>query len=352
MGYNVVNNVVIRGIAACVPKHVDENIDLPIFKDGHAARVIAQTGIERRHTIGQQSITTADLCEKACNKLLDELGWERDTIDVLLFVASEGDYIMPPTSCVLQDKLGLSEECLTIDERQGCPGWVIGLNSLAALLSSGSLRRGLLLNGDICSLLNSQLDKETAPLFGDAGVATALEYDPTANPMCFYHGTRGRDYKAIHIPDGGHRNRLTKESVDLIEYGENQKRQRIQCVMDGMSVFSFGLSMGTKSVNALCEHYGIDKEKVDLFLFHQANFYMNDKIRKKIGLPAEKVPYSLRDYGNTSNASIPLTAITQRRDEIISQPLKIVGCAFGVGLAWASVYFETNGIVCPELMLY
>lgn len=352
MAFLKIENVAIRGISACVPEHVEENIDLPVFKEGEAERVIAQTGIERKHTIGNANITTADLCEKACNVLIEELGWERDSIDALMYVASEGDYIMPPTSCILQDKLGLSEECLTIDERQGCPGWVIGLSSLSALVATGSIKRALLLNGDICTILNSRLDKETAPLFGDAGAVTAIEYDENADPMYFYHGTRGKEFKAIHIPEGGHRNPLTPESLEYIEYGENQKRKGIQCVMDGMSVFGFGMNMGTKAVNNLCEKFSINMDNVDYFLFHQANRYMNDKIRKKLKLNPERVPFSMKDFGNTSNASIPLTAVTQCRSQLENNKLNIIGCAFGVGLAGASVYFKANNIVCPELVLY
>lgn len=352
MAFLTIKNVAIRGIAACVPEHVEENLNLSVFKEGEAERVIAQTGIERKHTIGEQNITTADLCEKACIELLDKLGWDRGSIDALMYVASEGDYIMPPTSCVLQHKLGFSEECLTIDERQGCPGWIIGLSSLSSLVSHGSIKRAILLNGDICTVLNSRKDKETAPLFGDAGVATALEFDETSTPLYFYHGTRGKDFKAIFIPDGGHRSPATVESLQYKEYGVNQCRTRLQCEMDGMGVFSFGMTMGTKSVNSLCEHFNIAKESIDYFVFHQANRYMNDKIRKKLKLDPEKVPFSMKDFGNTSNASIPLTIVTQCNEAYNTMKLKNIGCAFGVGLAWASVYFETNKIVCPSLVLY
>ena len=122
--------------------------------------------------------------------------------------------------------------------------------------------------------------------------------------------------------------------------------------MDGMNVFAFGISSGPKSVLNLCEKYQINLDKIDLFVMHQANQYLNEKIRKKLKIPAEKTPYSLKDYGNTSGASIPVTIVTQCHKRFSCEPLDIIACAFGVGLAWGSVHFTTNQIVCPEVIYY
>ena len=104
MAFISIPNVAIRGISACVPSHVEENIDLPVFKEGEASRVIAQTGIERKHTV-ESGTTASDLCVKAANKLLEDLGWGKDTIDVIVFVSSSADYVVPPTACIIQEEL-------------------------------------------------------------------------------------------------------------------------------------------------------------------------------------------------------------------------------------------------------
>ena len=351
MAFTKIENVAIRGVSACVPAHVEENIDLPVFSEGEAERVIAQTSIVRKHTV-EQGVTAGDLCEKACNVLLEKLNWEKESIDALVLVTSAPDYLVPPTACILQGKLGLPESTISIEIRQGCPGWVIGLTTLASLLSTGYMKRGLLLCGDTPTLQNSPKDKETRPLFGDAGTATALEFDSKAHPLEFEHGTRGKDFKAIYQPHGGMREPFRAESLVYEDYGLNHLRRPIDVSMDGMNVFSFGLSTAPKSVMSLCEKFGVNLDNIDYLLMHQANHYMNEKIRKKLKVPAEKAPYSMQEYGNPGSPSIPLTLVTQCGKDFRTKRQECVAVAFGVGLAWGSVHFITDKIVCPEIILY
>lgn len=346
----VIKNVSIKGISACVPQHVEKNLDIPVFNDGEAERVISQTGIRQKHTVPDGNMLASDLCVAACEELLAELGWEKNSIDALCFVSLSADYLEPPTACILQDRLGLLETTMTLDMNQGCSGWVNGLCTLSSLVMTGSIKRALLLNGDTSSLLNSPYDKEARPLFGDAGVATAIEYDESAPDMKFNFGTRGKDFAAILRKYGGLRYPITEESLQFKEIAEHIVRRDKDCTMDGMGVFAFGMSTAPKSVKMLSEVYGIDLESIDYFLMHQANHYMNEKIRKKLKMPVEKSPYSLDEYGNTSSASIPLTIVTRCRENFETKELKNLATAFGVGLAWGSVYFETNKIVCPELV--
>lgn len=351
MAFLKIPNVSIRGISGCVPSNIEENISLPIFNEGEAVRVIKQTGIERKHILSD-GVTTSDLCSKAFEKLLFDLKWDRESIDALVFVSLAPDYVVPPTSCVLQGKLGLSNSCYTLDIRHGCPGWVIALSNIASMVSLGNFHRAILLCGDSPSFLNSLRDKETRPLFSDAGTATALEYNKKAECLDFEIGTNGKDFKAIWMPYGGQRNPITIESLQYVKYGEHKERRGVDVEMDGMNVFSFGLSVAPKSVNSLCEHFCLNKNEIDYYVFHQANHYMNEKIRKKLKIEIEKTPYSLKNFGNTSCASIPLTIVTQCNKKFQTEKLNNIGCAFGVGLSWGTVYFQTNKIVCPDLILY
>ena len=348
----LLNNVSIRGVAACVPSNIEQNLDLPVFKNGEAERVIAQTGIERKHKVKGFGVTASDLCARAFEKLIAELGWNKETIDLLAFVSLTPDYLEPPTGNILHGRLGLSENCMVVDLTQGCPGWINGLATVASLVSHGSIKRAVLLNGDTATLMRSPYDKESLPLFGDAGTATALEYEEKAPALEFDFGSRGKDWKAISRPAGGFRNPIAEDSLKFKNYGEHIERRDIDAVMDGMGVFAFGISTAPKSVLALCEHFNIDIEKIDYFLMHQANKYLNEKIRKKLKIDAGKTPYSLTDYGNTSGSSIPLTIVTQCNHEFASRELDSIACAFGVGLAWGSVHFKTNRIVCPEVIYY
>ena len=347
-----IKNIAIKGISACVPAHVEENKSLEVFNDGEAERVIAQTGIERKHKVKGFGTTASDLCQRAFEKLLIDLGWEKDSIDVLAFVTLSPDFLEPPTGNVMHGRLGLKEDCLVLDLFQGCPGWVNGLVTISSLMSSTGLKRGILLNGDTATLMRSEFDKESLPLFGDAGTATALEYDESVADLEFNVGSRGKDFDAIIRPVGGFRSPITQEALQFKNIAEHIRRRDIDAVMDGMGVFAFGISAAPKSVKTLCDSFSIDAESLDFFLMHQANKYLNEKIRKFLKIPSEKVPYSLKDYGNTSGASIPLTIVTQCNKAFSNRKLNCIACAFGVGLAWGSVHFQTDRIICPDVIYY
>jgi len=350
MSFLTVHNVVIRGIAACVPSTVEENLTFPLFEEGEAERVIKSTGIHRKHVVSAGT-TTSDLCVPAVNRLLQELGWSTESVDVLIFASSSRDYITPSTSCILQDRLHLSEHVFTMDIPFGCTGWVHGMSVLSSLLSSGEMKRGLLLAGDTSTTMTYPGDKEARPLFGDAGTVTALEYSSEAEtPVFFTFGTEGKNYEAIIVRDGGSRHPVTEESLKPIEYRKNIVRRNIDCVMEGVDVFVFSGIRGTQCVNDLCEHFHIDESEIDYFLFHQANRYMTERIRKKLKIDPAKVPYSLQDYGNTSCASIPLTVVTQCAEEYRKRKINSVACAFGVGLCWGGICFTTDKIICPDLV--
>ena len=340
MAFLEINNVHIAGISACVPKEVEDNITLPLFESaGEAQKFIDTTGVERRHI--SRKYLTSDLCYEAAEKLISDLKWNKEDIDILIFVTQTPDYILPATSCILQDRLGLSEECYTLDISLGCSGWVYGLSVVAGLLSNGMMKKALFLCGDT-SHSSSEKDKSAYPLFGEAGTVTALEFSEQATGFKFHFATDGSGYDAIIIPDGGFRNQFSEKSLEMIEIEPNIKRSRMDVVLNGMDVFAFGISKAPQTVRKLAEKIELDLDAVDYFIFHQANKFMNEKIRKKLKVPEEKVPYSLADFGNTSSASIPLTILTKLKGKIQQESYSCIACGFGVGLSWGSVYFELN----------
>lgn len=339
MSHFTVKNISISGIAACVPSEVEENVTLSIWENEAADAFIKSTGIMRRH-ITDVSVCASDLCIKAAESLIEKLGWERDSIDCVVFVSQTPDYKIPATSCIIQNKLRLNQECYTLDISLGCSGWVYASSVITSLMASGQMKRGLLLAGDTISKICAKTDKSTYPLFGDAGTATAFEFNEQAPNFHFQMNTDGEGYRAIIQEVGG--TRLTNPMNNDDQYLK----------LDGMNVFAFGISKAPESVNLLLERFSLFKDDIDFYWFHQANLFMNEKIRKKLKLPAEKVPYSLNDYGNTSCATILLTMITQKKNELENKNLKHIACGFGVGLSWGSVYFETDNLRCVELIEY
>ncbi|WP_035650399.1 3-oxoacyl-ACP synthase III family protein [Flavobacterium sp. ASV13] len=333
------DNVAIKGISCCVPKNKEYNIDLNISTKEDIQKFIEVTGVEERR-IASKDICTSDLCCEAAEKLIKDLNWQKDEIEILVFVSQTADYILPISAAILQDRLGLSTNCLAFDVPLGCSGYVYGISIIAGMMKASGISKGLLLAGDTISKIVSNTDKSTLPLFGDAGSATALELDKNAGKLFFDLGTDGAGYKAIIVPDGGSRKRINADSLVKNEIEEGISRTSCDLVLDGMDVFSFGISQAPKTVNKLIEKFEIDKEKVDYFIFHQANMMMNKMIAKKLKLSVDKVPYSLKHFGNTSSATIPLTIVSELKDKIINQPSNLLMCGFGVGLSWGTVLIE------------
>ena len=142
MAYSEIKNVEIKGIAACVPDRVEKNRDFPLLSQEMIEKYIDQVGVVERHcAIHDGSVCTSDLCYEAADKLLNELGWDRSEIGLLVFVSHSQDYKLPATACILQDRLGLSKETMAFDVPLGCSGYVYGLGIAGNILAMGLSRK-------------------------------------------------------------------------------------------------------------------------------------------------------------------------------------------------------------------
>jgi len=342
-------HIKIVGVSACVPKYIQDVSNIEVLSIEEAQKFTSSTGIERRR-ISNKEITTSDLCYSAAKKLLNDINWDKETVDCLIFVSQTPDYILPATSCILQNRLKFRNDIIALDISLGCSGWIYGLMTISSLIKSANFKRGILLVGDTISKTCSENDKSTFPLFGDAGTATAIEFDEEHVGIKFHLETDGSGFDSIIIPDGGYRNIFSDKSVINVNFETGITRSPVNLVLDGMNVFSFGINKAPQSINSLLNYFKIDKESIDIYLFHQANLFMNEKIRKKLNLPIEKVPYSLKNFGNTSSATIVLTMISELKELLKIKRCSIIACGFGVGLSWGSVWFETEKIICPDLI--
>ena len=352
MAFTEIKNVVIRGIAAAVPERKEFNKDFPKLSEEQLQQYIKTVGvIERRCAIHDGTLCTSDLCYAAAEKLLGELGWNREEIGLLVFVSHTQDYKLPSTACILQERLGLGKETMAFDVPLGCSGFVYGLGIVGSIVSQGAIKKALLLVGNTQSVYASPEDKSTSLLFGDGGSAIALEFDPSQeNGIQLHYQTDGKGYEALIVPDGGCRHPFNEHSADMEEFDEGIRRSRLHEKMDGGAVFTFGLFSVPKSLNALMKQFGIAIESIDYLLLHQANKFMLDSIRRKLKVSEEKVPLNIDRFGNTSGASIPLLMVTELKEQLQSRKLKHLACGFGVGLSLGSACFCTDHIVVPDLI--
>lgn len=351
MAFFTTNNIRIAGIAACVPERIERNLDYPYLPQEEILKYINATGIKERHcALHDGSICTSDLCEKAARSLLEKSDWEKESIDLLVFVSHTADYKLPSTSCILQDRLGLSKSCIAFDVPLGCSGFVYGLSIASSFLQSGQIKRALLLVGNTQSFYAAPKDQSTKLLFGDAGTATLLEYDPSSTKMYFDLGTDGSGKDFLIVPDGGCRNPFSENSLVETETENGKMKNRLTEIMDGTEVFMFATRVIPKSLNALMDYAQLSQDKIDYVLLHQANKELCDRIAKKIKFQIDKVPSNIDRFGNTSGATIPLMMVTELSQQLQNDSLTFLATGFGVGLSWGSSIFSTDRIICPDLL--
>jgi 3-oxoacyl-[acyl-carrier-protein] synthase-3 len=345
------SNVSIKGIAACVPKNTESNNEYTYIDEDERKLLIKTTGIEFRRVV-KKGITGSDVCYEAAEKLIKDLNWKKSEIELLVYVSQSKDYFAPSTATILQDRLGLPKSTIAFDSGLGCSGYVYGLSMISAYMNMTKVKKAVLLVGDISTFALTPLDKSTYPLFGDAGTATALEYDEKAFPMNYSLGTDGSGYEAIILPGGCLRSPYDEEMYKMVEVEKGITRSKGNVWLKGLDVFTFSVTVVPPSLKELMAYSNETSESIDYFVMHQANLLMNETIRKKLKIAPEKVPYSLRDFGNTSSASIPLTLVTQLANEIntIDSPKTFMFSGFGVGLSWASVIFKSSKIHISKLV--
>jgi len=355
----ITKHVKIVGLSACVPSRIEETIDLPIFASREEAeKVIASTGIAR-HRVCDDGVTASDLSVKAVDELLVDMNWDANSVDCLFYVCTSRDYIAPQTSCILQDRLGLRNDCFVMDLPLGCSGWVYGMSVITSMMQTGAFKRGLLIAAETNTKNRSMKDRTVRPLFGDAATVTALEYDAAWDKqMNFVFGVDGSGASAIMAKYGGARNPVTVEALQEVEIEPGIIRRGVDMEVKGMDVFGFAIKRPPASLKELVSTFNIDIGSIDYLYLHQANKFIDEKIRKSLKVPAEKVPYCLQNFGNVTCASIPLTIVTQFTQSpnhpIVQSPnpFHCIACGFGVGLAWASMEFCMGALIVSDLVTF
>ena len=349
MAYWEIKNVAVRGVTGTVPNHPVKSAELPFFTKEEADTFDATVGIKNRY-IASDNICASDLCFDAAERLIAGLGWEKESIDVLLFASVTGDYKTPPTSAILQDRLGLPTSTFVLDVPMGCCGCMYCINVAGNLLSAGTAKRAIVLVGDTAMRMGNKKDKSRGPLFGDSGTALALEYDTTAEDIIIEFNTLGSGYQALMTPHGGYRHPVTQDSFVGEDFGNGIIRTPKDALINGMDVFSFAITKPPISVKKMLEQQGLDKDNdIDFFLIHQANKLIVDRLVKKLKLPKEKVPYNLHKFGNLGGASILMLMVSEIAEELSSQPLTLICSSFGLGLTWGTMVLKTKPMLVVPL---
>lgn len=338
----------IKAISACVPKNVDRNSDLKyLIPEEDIQKTINSIGIEEKRFV-DDDVCSSDLCFKATETLLSDNSIDRNSIDALVFVSQTSDYRQPATAPILQNRLSLPKSTLAFDVNLACSGYVYGLSVAYSFASQSGINRVLLLVGETMSKIVSRNDKVNTPLFGDAGTATLIEKGDYGKSV-FSLNSDGSGAEIMMIPYGGFRNRSCPAGFVKETDKNGDIRNGEQFRMNGMEVFNFGMREEPKDIKKLLAETGLSIDQIDLLIYHQANKFMTDFFTKRLKLSTDKTPYSLKKYGNTSSASIPLTIVTELKDRYHDRK-NVILSGFGAGLSWGSVFLDLRNCHISELV--
>ena len=326
----------ISRFASYLPKNILTNEKLAeLFPDWPAEKIFAKTGIRERR-IASESECASDLAFNAAERLLTN---KVRKADFLLFCTQSPDFSLPTTACLLQDRLRLPTSCAALDFNLGCSGYIYGLSLADALIRAGSAQRVLLLTGDTYSRLIHPLDKSTRTIFGDAGTATMLVADARARLHSFILGSDGSGGNQLIVRANGARfpNGL-KEKPSLDDSGNLQDPNCLY--MNGPEIFSFTLRAVPKLVKSVLDRAALQLNDVDIFVFHQANSFMLEHLRRKLDIPSEKFVIDLEKTGNTVSSTIPLTLEQLAQAGRLQPGTKVLLAGFGVGYSWGGCILE------------
>lgn len=307
------------------------------FPEWTVEKVASKIGIAERHIVNEDECAS-DLAVKAAEKLFSEHAINKTDIDFLLICTQSPDYFLPTTACLVQDRLELPTSIGALDFNLGCSGFVYGLSLAKGLVCSGIAKNVLLITSETYSKHIHPKDKGNRTIFGDAAAATLISTSGFASIENFSLGTDGRGGDNLMVKSGGLRNPERQNDLSFDE--SNNPKSSDHLFMDGSEIFNFTLEAVPLLVEDTLKKNGLQKDEIDLFVFHQANKYMMNFLRKKIKIDEEKFYYYLEKVGNTVSSTIPIALYEAQKEHKLNGNILLAG--FGVGYSWGGVIISVK----------
>lgn len=311
------------------------------FDDWSATKILEKTGISSR-SVAAENECASDLGHFAAQKLLDSGAILASEIDYLIFCTQSPDYFLPATSCIVQNRLGLPNRCGAIDINQGCSGFVYSLGVAKALVETNQAKNVLVVTADTYSKFINKKDKSVRTIFGDAAAAILIQ-GVTASSESIYgfcYGTDGSGAGNLVVPSGGMRiPKSLDSSIEKLDDSGNV-RSDDNIFMNGTEIFAFTMKIVPETMREILSNNNLELDDIDLFVFHQANKFMLDHLRKKLNVPEEKFYINFSDCGNTVSSTIPIALKRAVSQNSLKSGMKVCIMGFGVGYSWAGAIID------------
>jgi 3-oxoacyl-[acyl-carrier-protein] synthase III len=302
-----------------------------LFSGTSAELFYKNTGIKKRYISAHDEISS-DMAIKAAEKLFASEKIQKEDIDFLIFCSEGFDYIAPSSSCIIQHRLGLNKSTGCFDLPYGCSGYVYGLGLANALLNSGMAKNVLFLTADIPSKVIHEKDAELRSIFSD--IASANLITKKDNTQHFIFGTDGSGHMNLLVDHSGFRN--PDRDCTLLD----RSIRNGQMKMNSTEIFLFAVKTVPDLVRQLLEKEKCSVADIDLFVFHQASYFMLEIIRKKIKVSKEKFFINIENYGNSVSSSIPVALKDAEEKGILKRGMKVMLAGFGIGYSWGGTIIE------------
>ena len=330
--------VYIKALSYYLPERIVTNAELlKDFPEWSVDKVTAKVGVTSRH-LAADNETAGDLAEKAARRLFEEYGISPSEIDFLFLCTQSPDYFLPSTACLLQHRLGIPVTSGAFDYNLGCSGCIYGLAVAKGLVSAGIARNVLLLTAETYSKYLHPSDKSNRSIFGDGAAACLISTDGFAEIGDFVCGTDGSGAENLIVKTGASKQR--KPTGIFKEDEEGHTWYDDYLYMNGGAIFNFTLETVPVLVRQLLDKSGSQKKEIDYFIFHQANKFMLNTIRKVCVLPKEKFYVSLENTGNTVSSTVLIGLKDCLLNGTIKAGMQVVVAGFGVGLSWGGTILK------------
>lgn len=329
----------IKGISYYLPEKIVTNEDLVAeFPEWDVDKVYSKVGVRARH-LAEKTETAGDLAEKAARKLFDEFDVNPCEVDFLLFCTESPDYFLPSTACILQNRLGIPTSAGALGFDLGCSGCVYGMAMAKGLIAAGLASNVLLLTAETYSKYLHPLDKSNRTIFGDGAAACLISKEMgMAEIGDFVLGTDGSGAANLMVRSGAAR-QPDKTGLETSDDDGHINRDDY-LYMNGSAIFNFTLETVPPLMMALLAKGELEKSDVDFYVFHQANKYMLNTLRKVCGIPQDRFYVNMEETGNTVSSTILIGLKESLGSGRIVPGMKVMICGFGVGLSYGAAMLQ------------
>ena len=306
------------------------------FSEYSAQQIEKKVGIKQRHIVSEDE-TALDIACNAAKKILQN--YDKNLIDFVLLCTQSADYYLPTSACILQDRLGLKTDIGALDFNLGCSGFIYGLGLSKGLINSGIATNILLITSETYSKYIHPKDRSNLSIFGDGAAAIIITKSEKEKIFDFVLGTDGKGYKNLIVPNGGMRCRYQENAEEKVDQSGSIRTDN-NLFMDGPEIFNFTIKKVPAVVSNVLEKNNLNLNNIDFVIFHQANSYILEHLRKKIKIPKEKFYINLENTGNTVSATIPIALKDCLDKKLINKGELILLVGFGVGYSWGGTIIE------------